>query len=125
MKALTVLQPWAWALVHGPKRIENRSRPISHRGPLVIHAGQSRKWVTSVLPDGTAVPERLAFGALIGVVDVIDCVPYAEVADDPFAVGPWCWLVANAQPFARPVPWKGQQNLFRVPAKAIRYGNSG
>lgn len=40
MKALTVRQPWAWAIIHGGKDVENRSRNIvgSYRGPLAIHA---------------------------------------------------------------------------------------
>ena len=41
MKAITVRQPWAWAILHGGKDVENRTRNIagSYRGPLVIHAG--------------------------------------------------------------------------------------
>lgn len=38
MKALTVQQPWAWAIFHG-KDIENRTQLWSYRGPLAIHAG--------------------------------------------------------------------------------------
>ena len=41
MKALTVLQPYAWAIVTGLKKIENRTWPTSHRGELLIHAGLS------------------------------------------------------------------------------------
>lgn len=32
MKALTVCQPWAWAIVHHTKRIENRSWETMYRG---------------------------------------------------------------------------------------------
>ena len=39
MKAITVRQPWAWAIVHGGKTIENRALAWSYRGPLAIHAG--------------------------------------------------------------------------------------
>lgn len=41
MRAITVRQPWAWAIVHGGKDVENRSRNIagSYRGPVAIHAG--------------------------------------------------------------------------------------
>lgn len=45
MKALSVRQPWAWAILHAGKPIENRSRKdgkmpaiCRHRGPLLIHA---------------------------------------------------------------------------------------
>jgi hypothetical protein len=40
MKALTVKQPWAWAIVMGYKDVENRSRRTNHRGPLLIHAAK-------------------------------------------------------------------------------------
>jgi hypothetical protein len=42
LKALAVRQPWAWLIVNGFKDIENRSRRIHHRGPLLIHASLSR-----------------------------------------------------------------------------------
>ncbi|MHC4404130.1 MAG: ASCH domain-containing protein [Planctomycetota bacterium] len=42
MKALTICQPWAWAIIHGPKPVENRGWATKYRGPLAIHAGQSR-----------------------------------------------------------------------------------
>jgi hypothetical protein len=71
MKALSVCQPWAWAIVHGIKTIENRSRPTRHRGPLVIHASKSRRYskgdYSELLP--TLPPfDQLDFGALVGIV---------------------------------------------------------
>ena len=51
MKALTVKNPWAWAIIHFGKDVENRSRPTSHRGRLYIHVAQ------------TEAPEALIFPA--------------------------------------------------------------
>lgn len=39
VRAITVRQPWAWAIAHGGKTVENRSRGTKHRGTLLIHAG--------------------------------------------------------------------------------------
>ena len=40
MRALTVRQPWAWAIIHGGKDVENRVRSLGpYRGPVAIHAG--------------------------------------------------------------------------------------
>ncbi|WP_120338109.1 hypothetical protein [Cryobacterium soli] len=41
MRVITVKQPWAWAIVHGGKDVENRVRNLAgdYRGPLAIHAG--------------------------------------------------------------------------------------
>ena len=43
MKAISVRNPWAWAIAHGGKRVENREwqYPPTYRGPLLIHAS---KW---------------------------------------------------------------------------------
>lgn len=110
-------QPWAWAIVAGIKTVENRSRPTRHRGPLVIHASKSRRYLDGDYADllpGLPPVEQLDFGALIGVVEVVDCVPLAEVEGDPFAVGPWCWILSRAQRIW-PVPCKGQVSFFGVP----------
>lgn len=40
MRAITVQQPWAWAVAVGAKDIENRSRTLGpYRGQVAIHAG--------------------------------------------------------------------------------------
>jgi len=41
LRCLTVRQPWAWAIIHGGKDVENRTRNIAggYRGPVAIHAG--------------------------------------------------------------------------------------
>jgi hypothetical protein len=124
MKALSVRQPWAWALIHGNKRIENRSRRIYHRGPLLIHASRSLAEFgrgrdhSRLMPQLPAIDD-LAFGAIIGMVDVVDCIPITEMEPDPFAEGPWCWIVAKPRPVV-PVPWTGQVSLFDVPDRLIR-----
>jgi hypothetical protein len=41
MKALSVRQPWAWLLVHGPKDIENRNWYTNYRGWVMIHASKT------------------------------------------------------------------------------------
>ncbi len=121
MKALSVCQPWAWAIVAGIKTVENRSRPTRHRGPLAIHASKSRRYLAGdyarLLP-GLPSVEQLDYGALVGVVEVGDCVPVAEVEGDPFAVGPWCWLLRGVRRI-RPVPFKGQVGLFTVPDRLM------
>jgi hypothetical protein len=52
MRILTVRQPWAWAIIHGGKDIENRVRNIAgdYRGPVAIHAARA---------DAEGAPESL------------------------------------------------------------------
>lgn len=39
MRVLTVKQPWAWAIIHGGKDVENRVQSLGpYRGPVAIHA---------------------------------------------------------------------------------------
>lgn len=40
---LTIRQPWLWAIEHG-KPVENRSRKMTYRGPLWLHAGVRARW---------------------------------------------------------------------------------
>lgn len=88
MRALTIRQPWAWAVIHGGKDVENRSVAWSYRGPLAVHAGNAWSWTgqrspliraaaTAALGDRWANRDNFAFGAIIGVVDLVD-VHYAE-----------------------------------------------
>jgi hypothetical protein len=114
MTALTVLQPWAWAIMDGRKRVENRTWRTSHRGPLLIHAGKGRGWLTESrkLPDGSFYPHDLQFGVLLGIVQVVDCVPVAQIAHDPFASGPWCWVLEKPQKLERPIACSGNQMLW-------------
>lgn len=127
IKAMSVRQPWAWGLVFGPKRIENRSRRIHYRGPLVIHSGRSHEewlgrpygeWLSLMPGLPSTLPDESHFGVLYGIVDLIDCVPFERVADDPFAEGPWCWIVENPRP-VEPMPFRGVLGLFDVPADQI------
>ncbi|GAA4075654.1 ASCH domain-containing protein [Nocardioides kongjuensis] len=92
MKALTVQQPWAWAIVHGGKTIENRTQAWKYRGPLAIHAGaRLSQRGCDVVPEilaetrgcqvGDYLGEELTYGAIIGVARLVD-VHLAESAID-------------------------------------------
>ena len=127
MKAITIQQYWAWAIMAGHKGVENRTWGTSYRGPLAIHAGQSislmsRQIIQRIL--GRDVPVDCPRGALLGVVDLVDVVrfnphqpllldPY-DLAGDPFATGPVCWILRNPRALAEPIPMRGQLGLFEV-----------
>lgn len=131
---LTICQPWAWAILAGLKRFENRTWYTDYTGPVVIHAGKSDGWMDrgmAFLGEHGCRPlvSELAFGAVLGLVDMIDCVrpgaAYREATcgtqreHDPFAVGPWCHVYANPRRLATPVPYKGQQAFFKVPRSIV------
>jgi hypothetical protein len=70
-------------------------------------------------PSVAILPE-LVFGAIIGTVDLIDCVPLEKVEGQPYANGPWCWILDNPEPLRRPVHLAGKLGLFEVPDEVLR-----
>jgi hypothetical protein len=125
MKCVSFHQPWAWAILHAGKRVENRTWRTTHRGPLLIHASKSRRsydreaalyWPGRY---GVALPawDDLPTGVVVGIVDLVDCLP--PVGLGPWAEGPVCWVLARPRAFSVPVPFRGAQMLFDVPDELI------
>jgi hypothetical protein len=82
--ALSVRQPWAWAIVSGYKDVENRSWPTNYRGPgrRLDRAGLEHLDLL-----GHAYPEDLTVGALVGTVEVVDPSRIATVNGQNLAHG--------------------------------------
>jgi hypothetical protein len=133
VKALSVWNPWAWALVEGIKRHENRTWPLPRwiRGQrILIHCGQHKPtgeelaqidWAAGEL--GVEVPAwaRRPVGGFVGSL-VFDDDVTAEQAGDLFATGPRCWQVqrGSAVMFRAAIPSQGAQGFFNVPAGVAR-----
>lgn len=126
MKCLTILQPWASAIVGwngqpGPKRIENRSWNTNHRGELIIHAGKGERY-RGCEDEIRGCPRfnDLPRGVILGVAQLVHCVRLEIVIGQPFAEGPWCWILENVRRLAEPIPYKGEQGLFDVPDDIVQ-----
>jgi hypothetical protein len=97
-----------------------------HRGDLLIHAGQRRPDLATLSERERAwMPElppasELAYGQLVALARVVDCVPYERVKGRPFAEGPWCWLLDDVRPIV-PVPWAGSLSLFYVSERFVKF----
>lgn len=110
MQAISVLQPWAWAIAHGHKRVENRTWNTSHRGPLLIHASMRVDLAACDSPliraAGWDPADPLALlGAIIAVVDLTGvCAP-----GDDCDCGVWAepgahhWRLDGVRTLPRPV----------------------
>ena len=92
MRAITIRQPWAWAVIHAGKTVENRSRNIAgaYHGLVAIHASKRDdlnafiasnvlcEAVESHLPRSASgiadmrEPWILNRGMIIGVADLVD-----------------------------------------------------
>ncbi len=133
VQTITLRQPWAALWIAGRKTFETRSRPIRHRGLLRVHA--ALKFVVDLPLELEAIcadefgPDwsvELPRGALIGTVNLVDCVPTEtlnvtaeEAAQGDFTAGRWAWRDVTVEVFAHPVPWRGSQCFFRTPAAIV------
>jgi hypothetical protein len=103
---LTIRQPWAAAVLAGLKAVENRSWSTRHRGPLLIHAARAGARHADCIPWPELDPEKFVYGAVLGVVGLIECRP-TEAGFD--------WLLGSPWRFPSPLPCCGRLGLFDVP----------
>ncbi len=140
MKALSIRQPWADAVLYGNKRIENRTawRNCHYRGALAVHAAKSMTpdefreardfmFERCVLgPWFDTVP--LNSGAFVGLTEIIDVIrpgAYCERVDLPTVkvpdlqlrwwTGGFALVLGPVRVFKEPVPGRGMLGLFNVP----------
>lgn len=126
MHALTIWQPWAWAVAYAGKDVENRtwkppSWAIGRR--IAIHAGKrvddadaykficDRLGVDALHPDATSVR-----GAVVCVATLYG------TTDRQISVwfgGPVGWILTNVTPLPRPVPCRGAQGLWALQPAAV------
>jgi hypothetical protein len=111
MKALSIRQPWAWAICHAGKDIENRTWSTAFRGPFLIHAGAKldRDDIEDVEAlGGLNVPNDLPTGGIVGRAELVDCVTRSE---SPWFFGRYGFLLRNAEPLPFQ-PVKGRLGFF-------------
>lgn len=142
MRIITVRQPWAWAIIHGGKDVENRVRNIAgdYTGLVAIHAGlrfdlTAPKSVQGDFADHPYATNDEAFGSIIGVVDLVGThrgtvtsggrlleVMSCYRAGKPFGLcSTWAehnrhhLELANPRPLNHPIPYKGALGLRTLP----------
>lgn len=137
MKAITVRQPWAWAIMHGGKGVENRTRNIagSYRGPIVIHAAKTYDdWAAAELIEsvtGELIPPfdcghaSETLGAALGLVNLWAshpatpggfCCPNDFRHYKAWAMSDqWHLCLTNPHPFPEPIPYRGALGLWEFP----------
>lgn len=132
MKILSIRQPWAWAVIHASKDIENRAWPTKVRGRVLIHAGV-------YVPDeadaeelldasGLRMVERAALadqavksnllkerGGIVGSVEIVDC-----VTDHPSSwfFGPYGFVLRDPRPLPF-IPLRGRLGFFDAPPEVL------
>ncbi len=131
MKAYTVYQPYAYATVAGLKHYETRPRRTNIRGRVAVHAAKADLHVggiaAALVRDActgkaeNARPFQFAFGAVIGTVEIVDCVPVEEIVNTlserervlgDYSPGRFAWVLQNPVMFDEPFPARGQQGWW-------------
>jgi hypothetical protein len=124
MKAVTIRQPWAQAILHLGKDVENRSWRTLHRGPLLIHAASYRELhPREKLSENMSKPpsseslKNLPIGCIVGILDIVGCVRRSKSkwAD----TDSWHWLIENPRPI-RPATCSRRLGLWTPSAAVMR-----
>lgn len=140
IKAISLWQPWASLWVSKNKRHETRHWQTRHRGKLLVHASKRRvddldDELCGVLVDeyGKNWLGALRFGAIVGMVDLLDVIPTERIVNGfrwtdeeridnlcgNFDDGRFGWRRGTYWVFPQPVPYRGHQTLFDVPREAV------
>lgn len=116
--ALSIRQPWAWAIIHAGKDIENRNWYTRFRGRFLIHAskGCTRTEYLDACAymdcycGGVSVPplQLLPRGGIVGEARLIGCVSDSE---SDWFVGDWGFELADVKPVPF-IPCKGSLGFF-------------
>ncbi|GGP90234.1 hypothetical protein [Streptomyces melanogenes] len=123
IRGIAIRQPWAACILAG-KDVENRPRPWSWRGWLLLHAGLvlERAPLRDPLVATAIRGRQLEGGAVIGVARLTDC---HQDSDDGKPCSPWsqrgAWhlVLTDVYELALPIPiragalgpWKPSQDL--------------
>ncbi len=122
--AISIRQPWAHAIVHMGKRVENRTWSTRYRGPIYIHAAKSMKrdeydsfvwWYNQVFSGSRYYKEPPAIdslprGGIVAKAEIIDCIrsqyalPHGITREQgdrfivPWWQGPYGIVLAKVEP---------------------------
>ena len=131
MKAITISQPYASKIAEYSKFVENRTWPTSYRGPIAIHAGLGKQYLSTTelrkYPTGCVIAtaklsacisldEILAKASSKSSLQQRSLIPgtwfsWAAIGCHEHTEGPWCWILEDVKKI-EPVPAKGKQQIW-------------
>ncbi|WP_018656745.1 hypothetical protein [Actinomadura flavalba] len=125
MRAISVQQPWAFAIARGAKTVSNRPEPTSYRGPVLVHASM-RVDLTAcdsalVRSAGWDASDPLAtIGAVIALAELTAVCPGSPCECGPWAdAGAFHWTLDDVRPLPRPVVALGRTDLWEPSASLV------
>jgi hypothetical protein len=125
LKAITLHQPWAWAILQAGKPVENRGWPLPTWATgrwIALHAGRPQAteaedadWIWNVF--GVRAPPNPGRG-LVGLVKFGMARPPAAPRlqkEHLWEHGPWCWPIIDRYTLPTPIAIRGAQGFWPVP----------
>ncbi len=124
MQALSVPQPWAWAIARGHKGILNRASNTGYRGPVAIYASFRANLGSCDRPMARAAAwdpadPVAAIGGIVAVVSLAG-VCAAAASGRPCRCGEWAsagkyhWRLVDPRPLQWPVMALGHPGLWEL-----------
>jgi hypothetical protein len=129
MLAISLTQPWAWAIYNG-KDIENRNWRSSVRGTVAIQAARAMskeqyqeasrfiEWASrnQAKKIFTPAPNDLVRGAIIGLVDIVGIV---AAHPSPWFMGRYGYVCKNPRSLTEPIYCQGAQGFWPIPSDVL------
>lgn len=93
MKAISMMQPYAELFVSGRLKVDDRTWPTAYRGEVLVHASKKLdlayyQFAVERLGWPLPHPGQLAQGGVVGVVDLVGCLPAAAGGDPQWRPNP-------------------------------------
>lgn len=130
VKAISLWEPWATAIAIGAKKIETRSWSTRYRGPLAIHAANTKDHAEFVWTPGVArafqqhgilKPGDLSFGCVVATCTLAQCFRTEAVRDEisdleralgGYDNGRFAWVLKDVVRLPIALPAKGSQGFW-------------
>lgn len=131
MRAISLWQPWASAIAIGAKPDETRGWYTAYRGPLAIHAAQTKDCASFIFHPsvrgafrdaGIKAVKDLPFGSVLLTCRLAGCVPTEQrrsqlgalaLAFGDYTSGRFAWLLEDVVVLPEPVPARGAQGFWK------------
>ena len=123
MKALSIKQPWLYAITDLDKRIENRiwkppEKIIGQK--IALHAAKyddlEAYSLVFKITHVRLLPSDLHRSAIIATAIIKG---YIEQSNDKWFLGPYGWILDNIKVLSEPVFCRGNQKLWSIPSDVM------
>lgn len=128
MKAISIQQPYAEAIIDGPKRVENRSRRLGLDGRWVwvqasrsfyfareVWEGGTRDEIRAMWPEAPLDPRHYTYGALLGAMLCGQSYDAQAHPCDVWEFGPVCTPILAVVKLSEPYLCPGRLGLWTPP----------